>query len=136
MTFQKLLFALVLCASTFVQGQLTIMTHNREDGIYDAKNSQWEITDNRAEMSVFTFNEALTAFRHITESISSKYTILENEFDEEEYTYTMVVESDAGNLYDMIIDGVNELVIFFYYDEDENFHMVRYIISDTAFDEF
>lgn len=132
---KTLFFSVLLCTSYFLQAQLTVTTNLREDGQWDESAMKWDIESTEEGITIFNFNDELTSFRHITNSISSVYTILEWDYDDEEVLYEMTVKSDAGNEYDFLIDGVNEYVIFFYYDTAGNYRMVRHTIKETWFDE-
>lgn len=128
----SLMFIGCLC---FLQAQLTITTNLREDGVFDAKNMKWTITSTTEGLTVFNFNKDFTSFRHITGSISSNYTIDDYTYNDEEILYDLIVTSDVGNEYDLMIDGLNELIIFFYYNEKDEYCMVRHYIENSFFDE-
>jgi hypothetical protein len=72
----------------------------------------------------------LTTFHHTTASISSDYFISKYDYNEEEVKYTMTITSDAGNEYEMIIDGINNCVCFFYW-RDNVYYLVRHTIKST-----
>jgi hypothetical protein len=120
---------------TWLQAQLTITTNLREEGIFNLKQLKWDISKTVEGLTVFTFNKEFTSFRHSTSSISSVYSIDDWTFDDDEILYEMVVTSDAGNEYELIIDGINEYIIFFYYDDYGQYNMVRHTIQDTYLDE-
>lgn len=132
---KKLLLTMLLFVISIVDAQLTITTNLREDGVWNKEKMIWNITSTEEGLTVFNFDKNLSSFRHITNSISSVYTIKDWDYDEKEVLYEMQVRSDAGNDYDFMVDGVNELVIFFYYDDQENFRMVRHTIKETNFQE-
>lgn len=132
---KKLLLALLLLGISFVQAQLTVTTNLREDGVWNKDKMTWDITSTEEGLTVFNFDKNLSNFRHITSSITSVYTIKDWDYDEKEVLYEMQVQSDAGNDYDFLIDGINEVVIFFYYDKEGNYRMVRHVIKDTNFQE-
>jgi hypothetical protein len=127
--------SLLIFGLYFVQAQLTITTNLREDGIFNEKELKWEITNTTEGLTVFSFNNELTSFRHSTGTISSMYTIDDWTYDDDEVLYDMIVTSDAGNEYDFMVDGLNELVLFFYYDDYGRYCMVRHYIQDSYFDE-
>lgn len=129
-----LTFILIGCFCA-LQAQLTITTNLREDGVFRTSTLKWDIEKTTEGLTVFNFNKDLTAFRHITGSISSNYTIDDWTYDDDEILYEMLITSDAGNEYDFMIDGTNELVIFFYFDEYGDYRMVRHHIQDSYFDE-
>lgn len=135
MNFKSLLFALFMGLGCLVFAQLTITTNLREDGVFNEKQLKWEITKTTPGLTVFNFNRDLTSFRHITGSLSSTYYILDWEYDEDEILYDMIIVSDADNEYDFMIDGINELVIFFYYDDYGRYCMVRHHIQDSYYDQ-
>lgn len=132
---KTLFFSMLLCASYFIQAQLTVTTNFREDGRWDEKAVKWDIDSTEEGITILNFNNELTSFRHITGSISSTYTILNYDYDDKEILYEMNVRSDVGNEYEMLIDGLNEYVIFFYYDNAGNYRMVRHTIKESWFDE-
>jgi hypothetical protein len=131
-TYLSILF---ICCLTWVQAQLTITTNLREEGIFNETYKEWYISNTIEGLTVFTFNKELTSFRHSTNSISSVYSIDDWTFNDEEVLYEMIVTSDAGNEYDLLIDGINDFIIFFYYDDYGFYHMVRHTIQDSYFDE-
>ena len=132
---KKLLFSLILFGVCFVNAQLTITTNMREDGTWDKAKEDWIITSTTKGLTVLNFNKEFTSFRHITDEISSEYEILDWDYDEKEILYEMKLKSDAGNEYDFMIDGINEYLIFFYYDDAKNYRMVRHTMSDSVFKE-
>ncbi len=132
---KTLLLSFLLVASYFVNAQLTVTTNFREDGIWDNTAEKWDIISTEEGTTIMNFNTELTSFRHITGSISSTYTILDWDYDENEILYEMTVKSDVGNEYDFLIDGINEYVIFFYYDDAGKYRMVRHTIKETWYDE-
>ena len=74
-------------------------------------------------------------FKHTTATITSNYKITSYEYDEKEVAYTMQVVSDVGNEYELIVDGLNEVVIFFYFNDEEEYVMVRHLMKKTWFKE-
>lgn len=128
-------FTLLFTAAYFVNAQLTVTTSYREDGKWDGASMKWDILSTEAGTTILNFNKDLTSFRHITGSISSNYQILDWDYNDDEVLYEMSVRSDAGNEYDLLIDGINAYVIFFYYDTAGNYRMVRHTIKDTWYDE-
>lgn len=131
-TFLSILF---IGCFAWVQAQLTITTNLREEGIYNVSKKDWEISKTIEGLTVFTFNKELSSFRHSTSNISSMYYIDDWTYDDDEVLYEMLVTSDAGNEYDLLIDGINEYIIFFYYDDYGRYNMVRHTIQDSYFDE-
>jgi len=132
---KTILFSMLIAVVGFVNAQLTITTDYREDGKWDEASYKWDITSTEEGITVFNFNKDLTSFRHITGNISSTYEILEWDYDDAEVLYEMTVKSDVGNEYDFLIDGINEYVIFFYYDTAGNYRMVRHTLKDSWYDE-
>lgn len=129
------IFTLLITTSCFLNAQLTITTDYREDGKWNEAATKWDILSTEEGITILNFNTELTSFRHITGSISSTYTILDWDYDDKEVLYEMDVKSDVGNEYELLIDGINEYVIFFYYDNSGNYRMVRHTIKETWFDE-
>ena len=132
---KTIIFSFLVLATCFVSAQLTVTTNFREDGIWDNAAEKWDIISTEEGTTIMNFNTELTSFRHITGSISSTYTILDWDYDENEILYEMTVKSDVGNEYDFLIDGINEYVIFFYYDDAGKYRMVRHTIKETWYDE-
>lgn len=114
--------------------QLGISTNYRQDGIWDEKKEEWIIDYKNEDATLFEFNKDLTMFKHTTSTITSTYYILEWDYDEETAKYTMTVKSDAGNEYEMVIDGINNCVAFFYWN-DSLYHLVRHTIKNSWYDE-
>jgi len=134
---QKRLLLLVsmLTLTICSMAQLSISTSMREDGIWDNLNTKWDIYSKDSSGTFIEFNKELTMFKHTTATITSNYKITSYEYDEKEVAYTMQVVSDVGNEYELIVDGLNELVIFFYYNDDEEYVMVRHLMKKTWFKE-
>jgi len=132
---KTIFFTLLLSAAYLVNAQLTVTTNYREEGKWNSDNFEWEITSTKRGLTVLNFNKDLTSFRHITETVASVYQILDWDYNDEEVLYEMDVRSDAGNEYELLIDGLNAYVIFFYYDSSGNYRMVRHTLQDTWYDE-
>jgi len=128
---KKLLFALSFIVFAHVSfAQLTITTNFRQDGVWDKTNEKWEVLSTDKGATRFEFDKKLSMFEHTTPTISSHYDILEYKYDEDANSYTMKVKSDAGNEYEMIIDGKNNCVAFFYWKKDQ-YILVRHTINET-----
>lgn len=128
-------FTIFIAVSQFLSAQLTITTDFREEGSLDKNTEDWIINYTEEGLTVFNFNEELTWFRHITESMSSTYVILDWDYDEENVQYEMSIVSDVGNEYDLLIDGITASVILLSQDDSGVYQMVRHSIKDTYFDE-
>ena len=131
---QLLLLVSMLTLTICSMAQLSISTSLREDGVWDNPNTKWDIYSKDTSGTFFEFNKELTMFKHTTTTITSNYKINSYEYDDKEVAYTMQVVSDAGNEYELIIDGINNVVIFFY-ERDEEYVMVRHIIKNSWFKE-
>lgn len=114
--------------------QLNISTNYRQDAIWNNETEQWDVLSTDESGTLFSFNKELTMFKHTTETISSDYYISDWEYNEEEVKYTMTVTSDVGNAYELIIDGINNCVCFFYWYENE-YILVRHTIKRSWFNE-
>lgn len=125
---------LVLFCCTIARAQLNISTELRQDGTWNTTTEAWDIYATDDSGTLFEFNKELTQFKHTTASITSTYYITEWDYNEEEVKYTMKVKSDVGNEYEMIIDGINNCVCFFYWDE-ETYVLVRHTIKTSWFNE-
>ncbi|AEA42077.1 hypothetical protein [Fluviicola taffensis] len=125
---------LLICSLFFTSiisfAQLNISTNFRQDGVWNETDSKWDISSTDEGGTLFEFNKELTTFHHTTASISSDYFITKYDYNEEEVKYTMTVKSDAGNEYEMIIDGINNCVCFFYW-RDNVYYLVRHTIKAT-----
>lgn len=132
----KIFLLTLLLATTYsVNAQLTVTTNYREDGRWNESQMKWDVLSTEEGITVMNFNKDLTSFRHITGNISSTYEILKWDYNDDEILYDMDVKSDAGYDYELLIDGINMYVIFFYYDDSGNYRMVRHTIKDSWFDE-
>lgn len=127
---KKLLFVFTMLLVGNVFGQLNISTNLRQDAIWKAAEEEWDVLSTDDSGTLFAFNKELTTFKHTTETITSTYYIKKWDYNEEETKYTMQVTSDAGNDYEMIIDGVNNCVAFFYWRDDQ-YILVRHTIKNT-----
>ena len=114
--------------------QLNISTNYRQDAIWNNETEQWDVLSTDESGTLFSFNKELTMFKHTTETISSDYYISDWEYNEEEVKYTMTVTSDVWNAYELIIDGINNCVCFFYWYENE-YILVRHTIKRSWFNE-
>ncbi len=128
-----LLAGILLCMN--VSAQLNITTNYRQDAIWDELNEKWDVLASNEDVTFFEFNSGLTLFTHTTNTIKSTYIIKEFEYDEELSKYTMIVVSDVGNEYEMIVDAINNYVGFFYFDEDDVYILVRHTIKKIWFNE-
>jgi hypothetical protein len=129
-----MIVAILLMLSFQSFSQLTIVTNYRQDGVWDTSAEQWNVLSTDDDETVFSFNKDLTEFHHKTATIESDYFISKWDYDEENVRYTMTVTSDAGNDYEMIVDGINNCVAFFYYYGDD-YVMVRHTIETTDYKE-
>lgn len=127
---QILLIISLLFASIISFAQLNISTNYRQDGVWNEETSQWDILSTDEGGTLFEFNKELTTFHHTTASISSDYFITKYDYNDEEVKYTMNIKSDVGNEYEMIIDGINNCVCFFYW-RDNKYYLVRHTIKNT-----
>lgn len=132
---KTIILASLLIVSFAVHAQLTVTTNYREDGKWDEKAMKWDILSTEEGITILNFNNELTSFRHVTGSVSSTYSIIDWDYDDKEVLYEMDVKSDVGNEYELLIDGINEYVIFFYYDSSGSYRMIRHTIKETWFDE-
>jgi hypothetical protein len=133
-TMKAVLAILTLFVSCAAFAQLSISTNFRQDGVWDAGKEEWNILSTDDNGTLFEFNRELTMFKHTTATITSDYFISKWDYNEDEVKYTMTVTSDAGNEYEMIIDGINNCVAFFYW-YDEQYILVRHTIKQTWFEE-
>lgn len=130
-TFLSFLLAVIAQLSF---AQLSITTNLRQDAVWDAKKENWDVNNSDASGTKFEFNRELTSFKHTTATITSNYEILDYTYNDTTTTYKMNVKSDAGNEYEMIIDGKNNCVAFFYW-RNKDYILVRHTIKDTFFKE-
>ncbi len=132
---KKLLLIFSLFFTSIISfAQLNISTNFRQDAIWNNETSQWDVSSTDDKGTLFEFNKELTTFHHTTANISSDYFITKYDYNEEEVKYTMTVKSDAGNEYEMIIDGINNCVCFFYW-RDNKYYLVRHTIKNTWINE-
>ncbi len=127
-----LLLFLLISVNSFAQ--LGISTNFRQDATWNTETESWTVLSTDESGTLFEFNKELTTFKHTTPTITSDYYITTWDYNEEENKYTMLVKSDVGNEYELIIDGVNECVAFFYYYGDE-YRLVRHTIKSSWFNE-
>jgi ADP-glucose pyrophosphorylase len=131
---KAIIFSCFLLLSTTIFAQLSVSTNYRQDGVWNEETSSWDILSTDEKGTLFEFNKELTTFHHTTATISSDYYITKWEYNDEEVKYTMQIKSDVGNEYEMIIDGINNCVIFFYWSEGR-YYMVRHTIKNSWFKE-
>lgn len=114
--------------------QLSISTDFRQDAVWLPESESWDINSTDEGGTLFEFNNELTQFKHTTETITSNYYISDWKYDEENLLYTMTVTSDVGNEYEVLIDGINNCVCFFYW-RDEQYILVRHTIKSSWYNE-
>lgn len=129
---QKRLLLLVsmLTLTICSMAQLSISTSIRQDAIWDELKEDWEVVSIDSTGTFFEFNTEFTMFKHTTETITSNYKITSTDYDEKEIKYTLQVVSDVGNEYEVIIDGTNNYIAFFY-ERDEEYILVHHTIKKT-----
>jgi hypothetical protein len=128
---KRIIFSLLLIiAAQCGFAQLTVTTNFRQDATWDDKKEQWNVSSTDEGATTLDFNKELTSFKHTTATITSRYEILEYKYDEEAVKYTMKVKSDVGNEYEMIIDGINNCVAFFFW-RNNVYTLVRHTIKET-----
>lgn len=132
---KKIFIMVLLTAVCLVNAQLTVTTNFQEEGKWDEKNMKWDILSKKDGLTVLNFNKDLTGLRHISQTVTSSYQILDWDYDDNEVLYEMDVRNDAGHEFELLIDGINGYVIFFYYDSSGNYRMLRHTIKDTYYDE-
>jgi hypothetical protein len=114
--------------------ELSISTNYRQDAVWNNGEEKWDVSSEKEDGTLFEFNKELTMFKHTTATITSNYYIKSYEYDDEKVSYTMIVTSDAGNEYEMIIDGINNCVAFFYWYDNE-YYLVRHTIKNSWYEE-
>jgi hypothetical protein len=125
---------LLIFITSFSFTQLSISTEYRQDGIWDEAKEEWKINYKADDFTLFEFDVELSKFKHTTSTITSWYEILDWDYNEDDVKYTMKVKSDAGNEYEMIIDGINNCVAFFYW-KNNLYHLVRHTIKNSSYKE-
>ena len=131
---QLLLLVSMLTFTFCAMAQLSISTSLRQDAVWDDLKEDWEVYSLDSTGTFFEFNKELTMFKHTTATITSNYKITSYEFDESKIIYTMQVVSDVGNEYEVIIDGENNYIGFFY-ERDDEYIVVHHTIKNTWFKE-
>ena len=71
------------------------------------------------EYSIIKFDDDATSFKHITESKESKYYIYEMSPTEREKEIEMIVVSDAGNKYRVLINRTDDVIVFYFEDSTD-----------------
>lgn len=128
------IFCFLILFTYHANAQLSIKTSLRQDAVWDENKEEWEVLSSEEGSTLFEFDRDLTQFKHTTSKMTSMYYIEDWEYNEEEVKYTMDVTSDAGNEYELIIDGVNNCVAFFYWHQNR-YILVRHTIAETKFEE-
>lgn len=132
MRFLTTLLFLFMTSQLF--GQLTINTSYKHFASWNAEKEEWTVIEEKELATTFAFDRELTKFKHTIPDMSSMYYIDDWKFDEEKAMYTMIVTSDANNEYELIIDGINNFVGFFFW-QNNVYYLVRHTISSTKFEE-
>lgn len=132
----KKTFTVILWLSTVLCGmaQLSISTGYRQDAVWNDSTGQWTVYFTDGAETLFEFNREFTLFKHTTPDITSLYTINNWEYSDSSVQYRMDVTSDAGNTYELIIDGIENCVAFFFW-YDDRYILVRHTIKKTWFKE-
>lgn len=127
---KKLFLITFLLWSVLASAQLSISTNLRQDATWSNADEKWNVFSTDEGGTLFEFNKEFTTFRHTTATISSDYYIKSVDYNDETVLYTMTVTSDVGNEYELIIDGINECVAFFYW-KDDVYYLVRHTIKNS-----
>lgn len=118
----------------WAEAQLNISTNLRQDAVWDDKAEKWDVLSEDKGVTFFEFNKELTLFKHTTPGITSTYIINKWEYNDSLVRYTMQVKSDVGNEYEMIIDGTENCVAFFFWRENR-YVLVRHSIKESWYKE-
>jgi len=107
------IFFLLLFWSTQSFSQFKISTDLREDYIWSDSLGEWMLVNsNDQEFTLIEFDTLLPILIHTTPTMTSRYIINSNEYDQEHDHTTFDLTSDVGNHYTMIIDINNNNVRF------------------------
>jgi len=112
------------------EGALFVSTNYRFDAQWDDIDEDWYVLTEKADATLFIFNEDMTMFKHRTNTMSSDYYILSSEYQSDLDQYTLEVMSDVGNDYTMILDMADENLRFLY-DRGGKTFMVQHDIKST-----
>ncbi len=124
------LILLLISSTTFAQ--LEISTADISEGIWNEKDSTWEIYSKEIKTTFFKFNKELSAFDQISLESSAGYLITRWDFDEKISKYTMDLQTKDGKKQEMVIDGMNQFIAFFYW-KNETYCMTRFSVKESAF---
>lgn len=127
---KNVLLTCFLLFSLSLSAQLSISTNFRQDATWNESGEKWDVFATDEKGTLFEFNKEFTTFRHTTATISSDYYIQKWNYNDTTILYTMTVTSDAGNQYELIIDGINQCVAFFYWHGD-TYYLVRHSIKNS-----
>jgi hypothetical protein len=128
------LVSLFVSFCVWTQAQMTITTNFTEYGIFDEEKIDWIIESEKENTQIFHLNEDISELKHKVGSKTFTYSIYDWTFEEEEILYDLYMTNEKEEEIDLYIDGLNELVIKFYFDEKGNFRMERNYMEDISFD--
>ena len=60
-----------------------------------------------------------------------KYTIVDWTYDDDEMLMELIIKNNADNEYEMMVDLLNNYVIYFWFDENDVYQFHRYTIYDS-----
>ncbi len=115
----KILFTLIIAFITInAMAQTSISTESKE--LYIQDGDDYALDYDIPFYSIVEFSNDYSAFKHITESMTSFYkvdfnnvdSILNNESGKKYKQYIYIVTSDVGNRYIVRIDFFNDIVSF------------------------
>ncbi len=123
--------AICLLFTFQVNGQITLSTKSKKNGVWNKEDKEWKIVSKKDEMySFFEFNKEFTWFQHTTKKSRTAFLIKSIQTFEEEQKYRMKVISDVGNKYEVVLDLKNKNLKFLH-PPDSTTQLTQYSIKEV-----
>lgn len=129
-----LIIAVIFCMLQ-VSAQMHISTSSRTNAVFNTSTEEYETTStDEFSITVFNFNKDLTMIKHVTEGITSAYTITNTHENKKNNCFEFDIVSDVGNKYFLIFDPDRNNIRFIY-DSGTEVRLVQYEIKRAWFDD-
>ena len=127
----KLILTSFLCLFSFAQAQITLKMNYFEEANWDQSIGSWNVFNEFDVETSITINEEFTVLYHDLGNKVEKYTIVDWTYDDDEMLMELIIKNNADNEYEMLIDLLNNYVIYFWFDENDVYQFHRYTIYDS-----
>ena len=122
------IFTFLFAMGFFTQAQTSFSCTTRTTCLLD-EYGEIDNCSEKSESSLFVFNEAVTMITHTTESNKTVYYINDNEYDEEDNSFTFDVTSENGNDYTFYVFPDDNYIAAHFVDKDDNTWVIVFKIK-------